>query len=72
MFGIILNLSQSFPSGLVMTLKKIRGMSGITKSIWQFGNLNRASRGGMKASGAISQKGHIHSSHQHSVRSVVN
>lgn len=65
MFDIILNISQSFPSELVMTLKKIRGMSGVTKSIWQFGNLNRANGGGMKASGSISQKRHIHPPHQH-------
>lgn len=50
MFDIILNISQSFPSGLVVTLNKIRGMSGVTKSIWQFRNLNRASGGEMKAS----------------------
>lgn len=70
MFDIILNMSESFPAGLVMTLTKIREMSGVTKSIWQFGNLSRAGRGGMKARVYISQKRHIHP-HSTLLRSVV-
>lgn len=37
-FDIILNISQSFPSGLIMTLKIIKGISLVTKSSWQFRN----------------------------------
>jgi len=37
-FDIILNISQSFPSGLAMTLQIIKGMSVVTKSSWQFRN----------------------------------
>ena len=37
-FDVILNISQSFLSGLVMTLKIIKGMSVVSKSSWQFRN----------------------------------
>lgn len=68
MFDIILNIE--FSIGIGHDSEENKRHEWSKKSIWQFGDLNRASRGGIKASGSLSQKRHIHPSHQLSVRSV--